>query len=115
MTQPSSRHLSHDFPAWQGLSLRELFWIVIGFTPAITVLFTLGGLLIDFPVASGCIGFVVGFILAITFFPKRVARIKANKPFGYLKKQAILKMVRLRLKHNPWIQYQGKWRRTRHV
>ena len=115
MNQPSSRHLSHDFPAWQGLSLRELFWIVISCTPLVTIIFVLVGLVIDYPIASGCIGFLVGFILAITVFPKRIARIKSNKPYGYIRKQAIQLLVQLRLKHSPWIQYQGKWKRSKSI
>ena len=76
MKQPSSRHLSHDFPAWKGLSLRELFWIVICTTPVCTLLFTLLGALIDFPLAFGCGGLLIGFILAITAWPKGIARFK---------------------------------------
>lgn len=115
MSQPSSRHLSHDFPAWKGLSLRELFWIVITTTPVTALLFVLFGLLIGFPLASGCIGFVIGFILSITFWPKGVARVKAGKPYGYVMKKTILWMVRLRLKQSPWIHYQGRWQKNKSV
>lgn len=84
MKQPSSRHLSHDFEAYKGLSLRELFWIVIVVTPLISLLLALIGLIFDFPLALGCIGFLAGFVLSITIFPKRIARIKAGKPQGIL-------------------------------
>lgn len=39
MNQPSSRHLSHDYEAYKGLSLRELFWIVVITTPSTSLLF----------------------------------------------------------------------------
>lgn len=113
MHSPSSRHLSHDFAAWKGLSLRELFWIVVGTTPATALVFTLIGSLIGFPIASGCMGFIFGFILAITFWPKRIARLKAGKPHGYMMKQAIQLMVTLKLKHSPWVHYQGRWHKNK--
>lgn len=115
MSQPSSRHLSHDFPAWKGLSLRELFWIVVTTTPLSILMFTLLGCLIGFPIASGCVGFMVGFILAITVWPKSIARIKAGKPYGYVTKKAIQVLVRLRLKHSPWVHYQGQWNKNKSV
>lgn len=115
MTQPSSRHLSHDFPAWKGLCLRELFWIVITTTPLISLAFTVIGVFIGFPIASGCIGFIAGFLLAITLIPKSIAQIKAGKPYGYVTKQAIQIMVRFRLKHSPWIYYKGQWQKNKSV
>ena len=113
MSQPSSRHLSHDFAAWKGLSLRELFWIVISTTPATTIVFMVLGSFLGFPIASACVGFIVGFILAITVWPKSIARLKAGKPYGYVMKQAIQLMVRLRLKHSPWMNYQGRWQKNK--
>ena len=115
MTQPSSCHLSHDFPAWKGLSLRELFGIVVTTTPLAALLFLFLGSLIGFPVASGCIGFIVGFILAITLWPKCIARIKTGKPYGYVTKRTIQILVHLRLKHSPWMYYQGQWNKNKSV
>lgn len=115
MNQPSSRHLSHDFPAWKGLSLRELFWIVITITPTTALLCVFLGSMAGFPLASGCIGFILGFILSITVWPKSIARIKAGKPYGYLMKKTIQLMVQLRLKHSPWMKYQGRWQKNRSV
>lgn len=113
MSQPSSRHLSHDFPAWKGLSLRELFWIVITTTPMTALIFTSVGYFLGFPLASGCLGFLLGFIFSITLWPKAIARIKANKPHAYVMKKSMLWLVRLRLKHSPWIHYQGRWQKNK--
>ncbi|RUQ85136.1 TIGR03750 family conjugal transfer protein [Legionella septentrionalis] len=115
MSQPSSRNLSHDFPAWKGLSLRELFWIVITTTPLTSFFFILAGIILGFPLASGCVGFLLGFILAITFWPKRIARIKEGKPYGFVTKQAILCMVRLKIKHSPWFYYKGRWQKNKTI
>lgn len=115
MSQPSSRHLSHDFPAWKGLSLRELFWIVITTTPATTLFFILLGAMVEFTLAFGCVGFMIGFILSITVWPKGIARIKAGKPYGYVMKKTIQWMVRLRLKHSPWIYYHGRWQKNKSI
>lgn len=115
MGRPSSRHLSHDFPAWKGLSLRELFWIVVSTTPVCTVFFTFLGVFIGAPLALSCSGLLIGFILAITVWPKGVARFKKGKPYGYVMKQCMQWMVRLRLKQSPWIHYQGLWQKNKSI
>jgi len=112
MSEPSSRHLSHDFAAWKGLSLRELFVIVMTTTPVTTLVFMLLGWVVGYPVACGCVGLIVGFVLAITVWPKSISRLKADKPYGYVMKQVIQLLVRLRLKNSPWINYQGCWRKS---
>jgi conjugative transfer region protein (TIGR03750 family) len=115
MNQPSSRHLSHEYEAYKGLSLRELFWIVISTTPLISLLFTLIGFGFDFPLAAGCIGFLVGFVLSITICPKRVARIKAGKPQGYLMKKTLLYLTRWGLRRYPYLSYQGLWQKSKRI
>ena len=115
MNHPSSRHLSHDYEAYKGLSLRELFWIALIATPTTSVIFVIGGLLIDFPLAAGCVGFVVGFVLSITVCPKRFSRIKAGKPHGYLMKQTLLFCARIGLKQSPYIAHCGQWQKSRIV
>jgi len=115
MNRPSSRHLSHDYEAYKGLSLRELFWIVITGTPLTSLLFVIAGSLINFPLAAGCVGFVVGFVLSITVFPKRFARIKAGKPHGYLMKQVLLLCAHIGLRQSPYIQHQGPWQKSKIV
>ncbi|KTD04439.1 hypothetical protein Lgee_0192 [Legionella geestiana] len=113
MSRPSSRHLSHDFEAYKGLSLRELFWIVIVATPVISLLFTLVGLLLNYPLAMGCVGFLVGFVLSITVCPKRVARLKAGKPHGYLMKKSILALARFGVRSNPYLAHKGIWQKSK--
>src|ERR1700744_448753 len=107
MNQPSSRHLTHDYEAYKGLSLRELFWIGVVTTPMISLLFTLLGLCFDFPLALGCIGFLVGFVCSITICPKRVARLKAGNPQSYLLKKTLLCLSRWGLRPSPYFFYQG--------
>lgn len=115
MNYPSSRHLSHDYEAYKGLSLRELFWIALITTPATSVIFVIAGLFINFPLAAGCVGFIVGFVLSITACPKRFARIKAGKPHGYLMRQAVLFCVRIGLKQSPYLSHQGQWQKSKIV
>jgi conjugative transfer region protein (TIGR03750 family) len=113
MNRPSSRHLSHDYEAYKGLSLRELFWIVIIATPLCSLIFTLVGWYLGYPLAFGCVGFLVGFIVSITVCPKRFSRQKAGKPHGYLLKQAILYGVRLRIRTSPYLSHQGTWQKSK--
>lgn len=113
MNRPSSRHLSHDYEAYKGLSLRELFWIVITATPLTSLLFSLAGLLPDYPLATGCVGFLVGFVLSITLCPKWVARLKTSKPQGYLMKKSILMQVKFGLRQNPYFVHTGTWQKSR--
>ena len=109
MNRPSSRHLSHDFNAYKGLSLRELFWIVMIWTPLAALIFILMGAFIGCPVAGGCVGFLVGFVMSITVCPKRIARIKADKPQGYLMKKTVLLLSRLKLRQSPYLNHTGFW------
>lgn len=113
MNNPSSRHLSHDYDAYKGLSLRELFWIVIITTPMTSLLFTLSGFFIGYPLACGCLGFLMGFILSITLCPKWATRLKAGKPPGYLFKKTILSLVHLGLRQSPYLHHQGLWQASR--
>ena len=115
MNQPSSRHLSHDYEAYKGLSLKELFWIVVVTTSMMSILFSLAGLFIGYSLACGCIGFFLGFIVSITFCPKRAALIKAGKPHGYLRKKAILLGVWWGLKRSPYIYHVGFWKKSKFV
>lgn len=113
MNYPSSRHLSHDYEAYKGLSLRELFWIVLIFTPIITLIFVAIGMFIGFPVAFGCVGFLMGFIVSITTCPKRIASIKKDKPHGYLMKKTLFLLVRLGLRKSPYLHHKGDFQTSR--
>ena len=115
MNQPSSRHLSFDYEAYKGLSLRELFWIVVATTPTSSFLFSMAGLYLGYPLAFACVGFLVGFIVSITVCPKRVAQLKAGKPHGYLMKKTLLALNRLGLKKSPYIHYVGGWQTSKLV
>ncbi len=115
MNRASSRHLSHDYEAYKGLSLRELFWIVMVTTPLISVLFTLIGLCAGYPLAFGCVGFLVGFIVSITVCPKQAAKLKSGKPHGYLLKKTILGLARLGIKTSPYLSHQGLWQKSKSV
>ncbi|WP_419421150.1 TIGR03750 family conjugal transfer protein [Legionella sp. D16C41] len=115
MNRPSSRHLSHDYEAYKGLSLRELFWIVLIATPTSSLLLVFIGLLLGYPLALGCVGFLLGFILAITIIPKWIAHVKAGKPYGYVMKKTLLLFIRLGLKRSPYLYYQGVWQTSKLV
>lgn len=115
MNRPSSRHLSHDYEAYKGLSLRELFWITSVATPVTSLLFALTGISAGYPLAFGCVGFLVGFVLSITVCPKRVARLKAGKPHGYLMKKTILCFARLGIRASPYLSYKGLWQKYKYV
>jgi conjugative transfer region protein (TIGR03750 family) len=112
---PSSRHLSHDFPAWKGLSLRELFWLVITSTSINTLVFLGLGFMCGYPLIMGCMGFLISFILSITVYPKILARLKLGKPHGHLFKIWVLGLSHLGLMKSPWIKVQGTWRTTRRI
>ncbi|KTD53486.1 hypothetical protein Lsan_3896 [Legionella santicrucis] len=109
MQQPSSRYLSHDYEAYKGLSLRELFYIAVITTPIISISFALLGFIVGYPLALACIGFVVGFIVSITICPRQAARIKAGKPHGYLMKKWILLLSHYGLKRSPYLHHRGLW------
>lgn len=114
-SMPSSRHLSHDFPAWKGLSLRELFLLVISATSINTLLFICVGFVLGYPLIIGCMGFLISFILSISVYSKIMARLKSGKPHGYLFKKCILGLCHMGVMKSPWLNYHGTWQTTRRV
>lgn len=115
MPAPSSRHLSHDFKAYKELTLRELFFVVVSTTFSTCVFFILIGLASGWAVAFGSAGFLIGFIVAITFLPRPISRLKLGKPHGYLMKQATVTLARLGLKKSPFLNYIGVWKKSKRV
>ena len=115
MKAPSSRHLSHDFPAYKGLTLRELAVIALVATACTTVLFVGVGLAVGWPVGLGCLGFVVGFIVSASFLPKPIAKRKFGKPHGYLIKLMTIKLARWGLKPSPYLTYIGVWQKSKRI
>ena len=109
MHTPSSRHLSYEFKAYKELTLRELFFISLITTIAICLCFVFIGFLLGWAVIFGCVWFLVGFIVSITMLPKPISRLKANKPHGYLLKQALIRLADFGLIQSPFISYQGHW------
>ena len=115
MQTPSSRHLSYEFKAYKELTLRELFFITLITTIAICTGFVFIGLMLGWAVILGCLGFLVGFIVSITMLPKPISRLKANKPHGYLLKQALMRLAHFGLVQSPFISYQGLWHASKSV
>lgn len=115
MTTPSSRHLSHDFPAFKGLTLRELIVLVLLTTGATTLLFTLVGLFFSIPGAFGCFGLVLGFIVGVSLMPKPISRLKAGKPHGYLIKKIRIKLARWGLIQPPYLAHVGLWHTSKRL
>jgi conjugative transfer region protein (TIGR03750 family) len=115
MTTPSSRHLSHDFPAYKGLTLRELFVLVLVSTSAVCSSCLLIGLFVGFPGALGCVGLVLGFTLAVSIVPGPISRLKVGKPHGYLLKKLKIKGARLGILSSPYLEHQGHWTTSKRI
>lgn len=114
MKSPSSRHLTHDFKAYKGLSLQELivsgvFGIVVGM-----LLFAiLGGLMFSRPGISAGVGVIAGFFAGIRLLPGLLSRLKEGKPEGYLKKSLLVQLAKTGLIQSIYLKHQGKWRTSR--
>ncbi len=115
MSAPSSRHLSHDFPTYKGLTLRELMLSTAVTTGSFLLVFVVIGFLLNCPVALGCVGFLSGFIVSLTLIPKPLARLKEGKPPNQLQKLAWQRLAAVRLVKSPWIYHTGPWQKTRSV
>ncbi|HBD7253194.1 TPA: TIGR03750 family conjugal transfer protein [Legionella pneumophila] len=115
MTTPSSRHLSHDFPAFKGLTLRELMVLVAITTGVMALVFTIIGLFFSFPGAFGCLGLVLGFIVGVSLAPKPISRLKAGKPHGYLMKKIRIKLARWGLVRPPYLAHRGLWHTSKRL
>ncbi|STX81568.1 conjugative transfer region protein [Legionella busanensis] len=113
MNGPSSRTLTHEFIAYQGLTLREL--LVTGLLGmGVTCFFTtiIGGLL-GWTGTAGALGLVLGFFLSVRVFPYRLARHKQGKPTGFLRKKLVIQVSRVGLIKSPYLCHQGFWRKAR--
>ncbi len=115
MKTPSSRHLSHDFPAYKGLTLRELAGISIATTIMTTVLFIGVGLMTGWVVGLGCLGCLVGFIASVSLLPKPIARRKLGKPHGYLMKTVTIKLGQWGVKPSPYLKHTGVWQKSKRI
>lgn len=115
MTTPSSRHLSHDFPAYKGLTLRELMVLVLCTTCVSCLVFTLIGFFLGWAGAFGCLGLVLGFIVAVSLMPKPISRLKAGKPHGYLMKKIRIKLARWGLIQLPYLAHVGLWHTSKRL
>ncbi|WP_040535436.1 TIGR03750 family conjugal transfer protein [Legionella drancourtii] len=115
MATSSSRHLSHDFPAYRGLTLRELFVLVLVSTPVLCVFSLFLGLFFGFPIAFGCVGLILGFILAVSVIPKPVARLKMGKPHGYLVKKIKIKLAQWTFCPSPYLTHRGHWSTSKRI
>lgn len=115
MTTPSSRHLSHDFPAYKGLTLRELFVLVLISTSTVCAACILIGMCFGFPGAFGCVGLILGFTLAVSIVPKPISQLKVGKPHGFLLKKVKIKLARVGILPSPYLEYQGHWSTSKRI
>lgn len=115
MSAPSSRHLSHDFPTYKGLTLRELMMLSFITTSSFLLLFVVIGFLLQCPVALGCVGFLTGFIVSLTVLPKPLARLKEGKPPNQIQKLVYQKLAGMGFIKSPWMHHTGPWQKTRRV
>jgi conjugative transfer region protein (TIGR03750 family) len=115
MINPSSRHLSHDFPAFKGLTLRELGVLVVITTLAACCVSTVIGAAFGWPLLCGASGVILGFIVAIVIMPKMVSRLKAGKPQGYLLKKTRMVFVRLKIIQSPYLNHKGHWQTVKRL
>lgn len=115
MHVPSSRNLSHDFPAYKGMTLRELAVLSLVSTVCCTVLFTGFGLAIGYPLALGCLGFLAGFIASVSVLPKPLSRIKTGKPHGFLMKTVRITFSRFHPSGSPYVMHTGVWCKSKRI
>lgn len=115
MSHPSSRHLSHDFPAFKGLTLRELFVLVVFTTLVTCILSALAGAIIGWPLLSGGAGMILGFVISILVLPNPVSRMKAGKPSGYLMKKTRIMLAGYGLGNSPYLAHTGFWQKARRL
>lgn len=115
MNKPSSRYLTHDFIAYQGLTLKELLITGIVGMVFVCVVMTLVGFVLGWPGTSAALGLVLGFLGSARVFPKWVAKQKVGKPQGYVRKRLIIQCADWGLIQSPYLRHQGLWRQQRLV
>lgn len=115
MLNPSSRHLSFDFPAYKGLTLRELLMLALSTTVTSCFLSTLIGVLLGWPLLCGIVGVILGFVVAIVIMPKPISRLKTGKPQGYLIKKIRMVLVGLKIIQSPYLTHKGHWQTSKRL
>lgn len=111
MKSPSSRHLTHDFKAYKGLSLKELIASgVAGIASGLVLFAILGGLMFSRPGIGAGIGVIAGFFAGIRLLPGVLSRMKAGKPEGHLKKVLLITLSRKNLVRTVYLKHAGRWR-----
>ena len=115
MHQPSSRNLTEDFPAYKGLSLRELLVIAVCATLVFGIAFGVLGLILGWGLLMCCVGLITGFITAVIALPKPIARMKTGKPRGYLMKLLKIKAAQWGIIAPPYLKRTGHWTTKKRV
>ncbi|WP_028389151.1 TIGR03750 family conjugal transfer protein [Legionella fairfieldensis] len=115
MNKPSSRYLTHDFVVYQGLTLKELLVTAAVGMLGVSLAAALMGLFFGCPGLSAAFGLVLGFLIGIRVFPHWVAKAKAGKPQGYVRKRLVIAAAGKGLCQSPYVNHQGIWRKQRLV
>ena len=116
MSRPSSEHLTHKYPIWQGCTLGEIILTAVAVAIAVLLILLCLGLFI------GHLGFLFIAFAPLLYFGTRflmprIAKFKQDKPHGYCTTQVRLWLdIKTHgLLPSPFIHRTGYWGITRHI
>lgn len=113
--KPSSQHLSHDFPCYRGVTLRELLIILIGGTALFSFIGMVVGLIIHHLALSLLVFTLTGMALCGIRGPSFVARLKEGKPQGYISKHIRIVLEQNIKVANTYRYYSGPWAQAKRI
>lgn len=115
MHTPSSKYLSRQPAILKGLSLNELFFVVVtGITMGATA-GVLMGLIFGFIAILAISGVLIGGFAGYFVLSKVLVRLKGNAPNALLKKKSVIALASVGLIQNPYQHYEGVWLKSKKV
>lgn len=115
MRTPSSKYLSKQPTILKGLSLNELFFVVLSGIAAGMLSGIVLGLLVGFVAVLAISGVLLGGFAGYFVLSKVLVRLKGDSPNGFLKKKAVVRLASLGFLQNPYTDYQGVWLKSRTI
>jgi len=111
----SSQYLSRNFPCFRGITLPEIYGVIIFCSIGSIVLGLCIGWVIGYKLISTGVVFVIGMVASINSGPKRLAKLKEGKPAGYVKKHLIMKAQSILPLNKIYRCYNGRWSRAKSI
>lgn len=115
MHTPSSKYLSRQPTILRGLSLNELFFVVLTGVAGGAMTGLISGAVIGFVAVFMILGILFGGLVGYFAFSKVLVRLKGSAPTWLLKKKVIIRLSQMGIIKNPYQHYEGVWLKSKKI